>query len=81
MELIAAFADVTQTADGSTNYIVKPLQIEQTMKKASSASVCTDAGLSFGDLSLPDDSGYTAPDMDARPTVEGPPAVVAGSKM
>ena len=51
------------------------------MKKASSSSVCTNAGLSFGDLSLPDSSGYTAPDMDARPVVEGPPAIVAGSKM
>ena len=79
--IISAYDNVTQTADGSTQYIVKPLEIEQTMKKASSASVCTDAGLSFGDISLPDDSGYTAPDMDARPTVEGPPAIVAGSKM
>ena len=48
------------------------------MKKASSTSDC---GLSFGDLSLPDDSGYTAPDMTAMPTVEGPPAVVGGVKM
>ena len=79
--IISAYDNVTQTADGSTQYIVKPLEIEQTMKKASSASVCTNAGLSFGDLSLPDDSGYTAPDMGARPTVEGPPAIVAGSKM
>ena len=68
--MVPAYADVTQTADGSTNYIVKPLEIEQTMKKASSASVCTDAGtdagLAFGDISLPDESGYTAPDMDCN---------------
>jgi hypothetical protein len=79
--LVPAYADVTQTADGSTNYIVKPLEIEQTMKKASSASVCTDAGLAFGDLSLPDESGYTAPDMTVMPVVEGPPTVVGGVKM
>ena len=76
--IVPAYAEVTQTADGTTKYLVKPLEIEQTMKKASSASDC---GLSFGDISLPDDSGYTAPDMDARPVIEGPPAVVAGSKM
>jgi hypothetical protein len=79
--MVPAYADVTQTADGSTNYIVKPLEIEQTMKKASSASVCTDAGLAFGDLSLPDESGYTAPDMTVMPVVEGPPTVVGGVKM
>ncbi len=79
--MIPAYADVTQTADGSTNYIVKPLEIEQTMRKASSASVCTDAGLAFGDISLPDESGYTAPEMTAMPTVEGPPTVVGGVKM
>ena len=79
--LVPAYADVTQTKDGTTNYIVKPLEIEQTMKKASSASVCTGAGLAFGDISLPDESGYTAPDMTAMPTVEGPPAVVGGVKM
>ena len=76
--IVPAYAEVTQTADGTTKYLVKPLEIEQTMKKASSASDC---GLSFGDISLPDDSGYTAPEMDARPVVEGPPAIVAGSKM
>ena len=85
--MVPAYADVTQTADGSTNYIVKPLEIEQTMKKASSASVCTDAGagtdagLAFGDISLPDESGYTAPNMIAMPDVVGPPSVVGGVKM
>ena len=79
--MLPAYADVTQTADGSTNYIVKPLEIEQTMRKASSASVCTDAGLAFGDICLPDESEYTAPDMTAMPVVEGPPTVVGGVKM
>ena len=80
--MVPAYADVTQTADGSTNYIVKPLEIEQTMRKASSASKCTvDGGLAFGDLSLPDESEYTAPDMTAMPVVKGPPTVVGGVKM
>ena len=79
--VIPATSIVTQTKDGSTHYMVKPLQIEQSMKKASSASVCTAAGVSLGELSLPDSSRYTEPDIGARPTVEGPPAVVAGAKM
>ena len=72
---------VTQAKDGSTQYLVKPLQVEQTMKKTSSASVCTDAGLSFGTISLPDSEPYSDPDIGERPTVEGPPAIVAGAKM
>jgi hypothetical protein len=72
---------VTQVKDGSTQYLVKPLQIEQTMKKTSSASVCTDAGLSIGSISLPDSEPYSDPDIGERPTVEGPPAIVAGAKM
>ena len=72
---------VTQVKDGSTQYLVKPLEIEQTMRKASSASVCTDAGLSLGGVSLPDSEPYSDPDIGERPTVEGPPAVVAGAKM
>jgi hypothetical protein len=78
---IPAASIATQTKDGTTHYMVKPLDIEQTMKKASSSSVCTAAGLSLGGLSLPDVSRYTDPDIGAKPTVEGPPAVVAGAKM
>ena len=78
---IPAASIATQTKDGTTHYLVKPLDIEQTMKKASSSSVCTAAGLSLGGLSLPDVSRYTDPDIGAKPTVEGPPAVVAGAKM
>ena len=78
---IPAASIATQTKDRTTHYMVKPLDIEQTMKKASSSSVCTAAGLSLGGLSLPDVSRYTDPDIGAKPTVEGPPAVVAGAKM
>ena len=79
--VIPATSMVTQTKDGSTHYMVKPLQIEPLIRHASSASVCTTAGVSLGELSLPDDSRYTEPDVGARPTVEGTPAVVAGAKM
>jgi len=78
---IPAASIATQTKDGTTHYMVKPLDIEQTMKKASSSSVCTAAGLSLGGLSLPDVSRYTDPDIGAKPSVSGPPAVVAGAKM
>ena len=78
---IPAASIATQTKDGTTHYMVKPLDIEQTMKKASSSSVCTAAGLSLGGLSLPDVSRYSDPDIGTKPSVKGPPAVVAGAKM
>ena len=78
---IPATSIATQTKDRTTHYMVKPLDIEQTMKKASSSSVCTAAGLSLGGLSLPDVSRYSDPDIGAKPSVKGPPAVVAGAKM
>jgi len=78
---IPAASIATQTKDGTTHYMVKPLDIEQTMKKASSDTACTAAGLSLGGLSLPDVSRYTDPDIGAKPSVSGPPAVVAGAKM
>jgi hypothetical protein len=80
--MIPADSIATQTKDGSTHYMVKPLEIEQTMKKASSSSVCTAAGLSVGGMSLPDSSGFSDPtDIGIKPPVSGPPAVVAGAKM
>ena len=78
---IPAASIATQTKDGTTHYMVKPLDIEQTMKKASSDTACTAAGLSLGGLSLPDVSRYSDPDIGAKPSVSGPPAVVAGAKM
>jgi len=78
---IPAASMATQTKDDTTHYMVKPLDIEQTMKKASSDTACTAAGLSLGGLSLPDVSRYSDPDIGAKPSVSGPPAVVAGAKM
>ena len=78
--VIPAASSAIQAKDGSTEYVIKPLEIEQTMKKASSAATCTDAGLSLGTVSLPDSSGWVDPDIGDKPTVTGPPSVVAGEK-
>ena len=62
--------------------MIKPLEVEQTMPKTSSTSVCTDAGLSLGGVSLPDSSEFVSPvdDIGTRPTVTGPPTIVGGEK-
>jgi hypothetical protein len=78
---IPAASRATQTKDDTTHYMIKPLDVEQTMKKASSDTACTTAGLSLGGLSLPDVSRYSDPDIGTKPSVKGPPAVVAGAKM
>jgi hypothetical protein len=61
-----------------TEFVVKPLEVEQAMKQEPSSDACT--GLSLGGVSLPDISDYTAPNIGSKPSVSGPPRVVAGSK-
>ncbi|HIB16095.1 MAG TPA: hypothetical protein EYO28_05245 [Candidatus Lambdaproteobacteria bacterium] len=78
--VIPAASLATQVKDGTTEYVIKPLEMEQTMQSASSTSVCTDAGLSLGGVTLPDSSGWNDPEIGAEPTVTGPPAVVDGDK-
>ena len=78
--VIPAASNVIQAKDGTTEYVIKPLQIEQTMKKASSTSTCTEADLSLGTVSLPDSSGWVDPDLEDKPNVTGPPSVVVGEK-
>ena len=48
------------------------------MKLASSTSVCTDAGLTLGSVTLPDSSDWSDPAIGAKPTVTGTPSVVSG---
>ena len=67
-------------ADGNTEYIIKPLEVEQTMPLATSTTACEDAGLSLGSVTLPDSSDWSDPDIGDMPTVTGPPAVVGGEK-
>jgi len=78
--VIAAGSAASNASNSSTEYVIKPLEIEQTMQAASSASACTDAGLSFGDLTLPDSSLWSEPGIGDKPTVTGPPSIVSGDK-
>jgi len=78
--VIPAASPATQVKDSTIEYVIKPLEMEQTMQSASSTSVCTDAGLSLGSVTLPDSSDWTDPAIGARPTVTGPPSVVGGEK-
>ena len=78
--VVKAGSLATQVKDGTTEYVIKPLEIEQTMKKASSAATCTDAGLSLCGVSLPDSSDWSDPDIGDKLTVTGPPAIVGGAK-
>ena len=67
------------SVSSGTEFVVKPLEVEQAMKEVT-ASTCSGAGLSLGGVSLPDSSGYTAPGIGDKPTVSGPPAIVGGTK-
>jgi len=78
--VIAAGSAATNASNSSVEYVIKPLEIEQTLQAASSASVCTDAGLSFGNLTLPDSSLWSDPAIGDKPTVSGPPTIVSGDK-
>jgi len=78
--VIPAASLTTQVKDGTTEYVIKPLEVEQTMQSASSTSICTDASLSLGGVTLPDNSSWIDPVIGAKPTVTGPPAVVSGEK-
>ena len=78
--VIPAASPATQVKDSTIEYVIKPLEMEQTMQSASSTSVCTDAGLSLGGVTLPDSSGWNDPEIGPEPSVTGPPSVVDGDK-
>ena len=78
--VIPAASLATQVKDGTTEYVIKPLEMEQTMKSASSQTACLDAGLSLGGVTLPDSSGWNDPEIGPKPPLTGPPAVVDGDK-
>ncbi len=73
---IPSGAPVTDAVTTDT-YYVKALEKEERMK-AVAESQCTDAGLSITQYPLPDGSDYAAPDIGARPVVDGAPAVIGG---
>ena len=82
-EFVVPATTVVTEAGGTTEYVVKPLEIEQTMPEASGeASDCTGAGLSLGGVSLPSSDNFTSPvsSIGTIPTVTGPPTIVGGEK-
>ena len=78
--VIPAASNAIQAKDGTTEYVIKPLEIEQTMQSASPETACLDAGLSLGGVTLPDSSGWNDPEIGPKPPLTGPPAVVDGDK-
>ena len=74
---------IATLAGGTTEYVVKPLEVEQTMPEASNgATDCTGAGLTLGGISLPSADNFTSPvsSLGTIPTVTGPPTIVSGEK-
>ena len=67
----------TQVADGTAEYVIKPLEVEQTKQKAISTSVCKNSGLSLGSLNVPDTSNWEDPDIVDRPTITGPTNILS----
>jgi hypothetical protein len=78
--VIPAASLATQVKDGTTEYVIKPLEMEQTMQSASPETACLDADLSLGGVTLPDSSGWNDPEIGPKPPITGPPAVVGGDK-
>ncbi len=81
-EFVIPATSIATLAGGTTEYVIKPLEVEQTMPKTSSTTVCTGAGLSLGGVSLPSASDFVSPvsDVGTKPTVTGPPTIVSGEK-
>jgi len=78
--VIAEGSAATNVSNSSVEYVIKPLEVEQTLQPASSTSACIDAGLSFPDLTLPDSSLWSDPAIGDKPPVTGPPTIVSGDK-
>ena len=82
--VIPAGTTVTKVGGGDpsvldgTEFVVKPLEIEQAMKEVDGPTCA--AVLSLGGVSLPDISGYTPPGIGSKPDVDGAPVVIAGVK-
>ena len=82
-EFVVPATTVVTEAGGSTEYVVKPLEVEQTMPEASNGTTdCTGAGLSLGGVDLPDVDDFTSPvsSIGTKPTVTGPPTIVSGEQ-
>ena len=71
---LQAGTNVTDANSGA-NYVVKPLQVEERMRKMSQSDC---AGLSLTGYTLPGASLYTAPNIGTQPVVTSAPAVIGG---
>jgi len=65
------------TGTTPTEYVIKSLEKEQSMKKVDD-SVCSVGGLSLTPQSLPSLSEWVNPNLAAMPILTGPPAVIGG---
>ncbi len=72
---ITAGSLATDVADGTTEYVIKPLHVEQQMSKVD-ASLCSD--LSLTSYTLPGIDDWTDPSIGDQPTIDGAPAVIGG---
>lgn len=72
---IPAGTNVIDGSNNTTEYIIKPLEMEQRMQSVA-ASNCS--ALTLTSYTLPDLSGYTDPNIGAEPTVTDAPAVIGG---
>ena len=65
------------TGTSSSEYVIKSLEMEQSMKKVDN-SVCSNDGLSLTTQTLPSLSEWVNPNLAAMPVITGPPAVIGG---
>jgi hypothetical protein len=71
---------VVDASDNTTQYYVKPLQVEQRMKADTTAGACSFAPTDFSEYTLPDFSIWTDPVVanGTEPNVTEAPAVIGG---
>lgn len=72
-----ADGQLTSVTAGGVTYYVKPLEMEQRMKKAADTTVCSNA-LTLTHFTLPDISIWVNPDISTEPTVTTAPKVIGG---
>jgi len=72
---IANGANVTDAADGTTEYVVKGLEKEQRM---TSVAISSCSALSYGSFTLPAVSEWTNPAIGTKPELTDAPKVIAG---
>jgi hypothetical protein len=72
-----SLADGVAMGRNGTEFVVKAIEMEQTLADDSGQCSGLDAGTA-GTLVLPDATGYTPPDIGPPPTIDAPPRVIEG---